>query len=226
MKSVTIPNSTFKFLRAIKKNNDRAWFAENKEWYQREHEQFKMFAHAILDKMSHHDEIEKMRTHRIYRDVRFSKNKLPYKSHFSGGLSRATKWLRGGYYFHVEPGGNSFAGGGFWAPNAADLKRIRVEIASDDKPLRKILKSASFKKHFGTLEGETLKTAPRGFEKDHPAVDLLRYKQFLLIRSFSDKEVMATDFVAEVNKTFKAMRPFFNYMSEVLTTDENGVPIS
>lgn len=224
MKSVTIPNSTFKFLRAVKKNNERPWFAENKEWYQGEHEQFKLFSNALLDKMSHHDEIEKLRVHRIYRDVRFSKNKLPYKGHFSGGMKRATKWLRGGYYFHVEPG-NSFAGGGFWGPNSDDLKRIRTEIASDDKPLRKILKSAAFKKHFEALVGETLKTAPRGFEKDHPAVDLLRYKQFLLTRTFTDKEVLADNFVSELNKSFKAMRPFFNYMSEVLTTDENGVPI-
>lgn len=224
MKSVSIPSSTFKFLKAIKENNDRNWFAENKEWYKTEQDYFKEFTKSLLDKMSHHDEIEKLRVYRIYRDVRFSKNKTPYKNNFGGGMKRATKWLRGGYYFHIEPG-NSFAGGGFWGPNSADLKRIRTEIAADDKPLRKILKSAAFKKHFGTLQGETLKTAPRGFAKDHPAVDLLRYKQLLLLRPFTDKEVMAPNFATELNKTYKAMRPFFNYMSEVLTTDENGVPI-
>lgn len=224
MKSVPISPTTFKFLKAIKKNNDRSWFAENKEWYKTEYEQFKLFSNTVLDKVSHHDEIEKLRVHRIYRDIRFSKDKTPYKNHFSGGMSRATKYLRGGYYFHIEPG-NSFAGGGFWGPNAADLKRIRQEIAADDRPLRKILKSASFKKHFGALVGTTLKTAPKGYAKDHPAIDLLRYKQFLLIHPFTDEEVMASNFAGKLSKAFKAMRPFFNYMSEVLTTDENGVPL-
>jgi len=224
MKSVAIPTTTFKFLKALKKNNERPWFNENKAGNQKEHENFKAFADTLLDKMSHHDEIEKLRVHRIYRDVRFSKNKLPYKSHFSGGMSRASIYLRGGYYFHVEPG-NSFVAGGFWAPNSKDLKRIRQEIAADDKPLRKIIKSASFKKHFGELYGETLKTAPRGFAKDHPSVDLLRYKQFLVLHHFTDQEVLSTKFAGELNKAFKAMRPFFNYMSDVLTTDENGVLI-
>ena len=208
----------------LRHNNNREWFNTHKERYQTVHEQFKAFAADLLDAMSHHDEIEKMRTHRIYRDIRFSKDKPPYKQHFSGGLKRATKWRRGGYYFHVEPG-NSFAGGGFWGPNSADLKRIRVEIAADDRPLRKILTSAAFKKHFGQLEGDTLKTAPQGFAKDHPAVDLLRYKQFLLIHRFSDQEVLAANFGHQLNMAFRAMRPFFNYMSDVLTTDENGVPI-
>ena len=224
MSAHRIPPALFDFLTDLRHNNNREWFNTHKERYQTVHEQFKAFAADLLDAMSHHDEIEKMRTHRIYRDIRFSKDKTPYKQHFSGGLKRATKWRRGGYYFHVEPG-NSFAGGGFWGPNSADLKRIRVEIAADDRPLRKILTSAAFKKHFGQLEGDTLKTAPQGFAKDHPAVDLLRYKQFLLIHRFSDQEVLAAKFGQQLNKTFRAMRPFFDYMSDVLTTDENGVPI-
>ncbi len=224
MSATPIPKSTFTFLKDLRKNNERNWFNENKERYQTAQDQFKGFAANLLDAMSHHDEIEKMRTHRIYRDIRFSKDKTPYKSHLSGGMSRATKWRRGGYYFHIEPG-NSFAGGGFWGPNSADLKRIRIEIAADDKPLRKILASASFKKHFGSLQGDTLKTAPKGFPKDHPAVDLLRYKQYLLVHHFTDQEVLDAKFCQKLNKTFKAMRPFFDYMSDVLTTDENGVPI-
>ena len=224
MSAHRIPPALFDFLTDLRHNNNREWFNTHKERYQTVHEQFKAFAADLLDAMSHHDEIEKMRTHRIYRDIRFSKDKTPYKQHFSGGLKRATKWRRGGYYFHVEPG-NSFAGGGFWGPNSADLKRIRVEIAADDRPLRKILTSAAFKKHFGQLEGDTLKTAPQGFAKDHPAVDRLRYKQFLLIHRFSDQEVLAAKFGQQLNKTFRAMRPFFDYMSDVLTTDENGVPI-
>ncbi|MFK8005405.1 MAG: DUF2461 domain-containing protein [Saprospiraceae bacterium] len=224
MKLTHIPTSTLKFIKDLQKNNNRDWFNEHKPRYQKEIELFKNFANTLNDEMSKIDNIERCKTHRIYRDTRFSKDKTPYKKHLSGGLTRATARLRGGYYFHIEPG-NSFAAGGFWAPNSADLKRIREEIAIDDKPLRKILKSASFKKMFGTLEGSTLKTAPRGFEKDHPAVDLLRYKQFVVYRKFTDKEIKDPKFVKEVVKTYKAMHPFFNYMSEVLTTDLNGVSI-
>lgn len=224
MKKTSIDPSIFKFLKALKKNNNRDWFAKNKDKYLVAKENMDAFSASLMDEMSHHDEIERVKVYRIYRDVRFSKDKTPYKQSMSGYLQRSTKWLRGGYYFHIEPG-NSFIGGGFWGPNKDDLKRIRQEIAADDKPLRKIIKAAKFKKYFGELRGEQLKTAPRGYEKDHPAVDLLRYKQFLLMHSFTDEQVMSDKFVKEVSKGFKAMRPFFNYMSEVLTTDANGIPI-
>lgn len=224
MKLTHIPTSTLKFIKDVQKNNNRDWFNKNKPRYQEEIQLFKNFASTLNDEMSKIDHIERHKTHRIYRDTRFSKDKTPYKNHLSGSLVRATAKLRGGYYFHIEPG-NSFVAGGFWAPNAPDLKRIREEIAIDDQPLRKILKSASFKKMFGTLEGDKLKTAPRGFEKDHPAVDLLRYKQFVVYRKFTDKEIKDPKFVKEIVKTYKAMHPFFNYMSEVLTTDSNGVSI-
>ena len=216
-----IPKSLFDFLKAVKKNNNRPWFTENKEIYQEQLAHFKLFANALKEKMEQQDEIEAMKVYRIYRDVRFSKDKTPYKSSFSGSFKRATALRRGGYYFHVEPG-NTMVAGGFWGPNSADMKRIRQEIAIDDQPLREILKSRSFKTNFGALEGETVKTAPKGFKKDHPAIDLLRHKQFLLTRRFSDREVLDKGFVMEAAKTFKAMLPFHNYMSEVLTTNENG----
>ena len=216
--------TTLKFLKDIKLNNNREWFAMNKPRYQEAHEEMKAFSETLLNKMSHHDEIENIRPYRIYRDVRFSKNKLPYKNNLGCGMKRATKWKRGGYYFNIEPG-NNFVGGGFWGPNPADLKRIRQEIAADHKPLQKIINSAAFKKTFGVLEGEQVKTAPKGYPKDHQAIELLRYKQFLLRHQFSDEQVTTAGFVNELSKAFKAMRPFLNYMSEVLTTDENGVPI-
>lgn len=215
----------FKFLKELEKNNERPWFNENKARYEVGQATMKEFTAALLNEMSHHDHIEGIRLHRIYRDVRFSKNKLPYKSWFSGGLKRATKWLRGGYYFHIQPGGKSFVAGGFWAPNSPDLKRIRQEIAIDDKALRKIINSARFKKYFGTIEGSQVKTAPQGYKKDHPAIDLLRYKQFIIRHFFTDAEVLDPKFIKKVSKGFQNMRPFFDYMSDVLTTDSNGVPI-
>lgn len=218
----------FDFLLALKKNNHRDWFNTHKTTFQKEQEQVELFAEALLRELNKHDVIEtpsgKKSLHRIYRDIRFSNDKTPYKTNWSGNFKRATKYRRGGYYFHLEPG-NSYIAGGFWAPNAPDMKRIRDDIAFDSTPLRKIVKSKTFTTTFGALKGEQLKTAPRGFEAEHEAIDLLRYKQFLLIRKFTDKEVLSAGFLKEASQTFKNMRPFFDYMSEVLTTDTNGLEV-
>ena len=223
-----IPESGFIFLKKLKKNNNRDWFNAHKADYQNEHSTIEVFAEALLQQLNKHDVIEtpsgKKSVHRIYRDIRFSGNKTPYKTNFSGNFRRATKYRRGGYYFHLEPG-NSFIAGGFWGPNTQDLKRIRDEIAFDATPLRKILKSRRFVTTFETLKGEQLKSAPRGFDAGHEALDLLRYKQFLLIRKFTDEEVLSAGFLQVASQTFKNMRPFFDYMSEVLTTDVNGIEI-
>ncbi len=216
--------AVFKFLKQLAKNNNRDWFAKNKKKYEEAHEHFKAFAAELNAQMTAYDNIEKMKLFRIYKDVRFSKDKTPYKNSFAGGFTRATAKLRGGYYFHLQPG-SSMVGGGFWQPEPKDLKRIRMEIAQDDKPLRKIINSASFKKHWGQIEGNQVKTAPKGFAKDHPAIDLLRYKSYVVSKNFTDKEVTSPGFSKEVMKYFKATKPFFNYMSEVLTTDINGVPL-
>jgi uncharacterized protein (TIGR02453 family) len=220
----TIQPSTLEFLTELSVNNNRDWFAKHKPRYEVAKVEIKTFGNALLDEMNKIDHIDKLKFHRIYRDVRFSKDKTPYSCRLSGSMSRATKLLRGGYYFHVEPN-NSFLGGGFWAPNPADLARVRKEIAYDAQPLRNIINDENFIKTFGELHGNKVKTAPRGYAKDHENIDLLRYKQFLVIQKFTDEEVMNPNFLNVVFKGFQAMQPFFNYMSEVLTTDENGVPI-
>lgn len=221
-----IHQSGFDFLEKLHNNNNRDWFNAHKEDFLREQALVEAFAEALLQQMNTHDEIEtpsgRKSLHRIYRDIRFSKDKRPYKTNWSGSFSRATKYRRGGYYFHLEPG-NSLVAGGFWGPNPQDLRRIRDEIAFDPAPLKKILSSTSFRATFGALEGEQLKTAPKGFDPAHEAIDLLRYKQFLLIRRFTDKEVLDKSFLKEANKTFRNMRPFLDYMSEALTTDPNGL---
>ncbi|MFK8038743.1 MAG: DUF2461 domain-containing protein [Crocinitomicaceae bacterium] len=223
-----IQKSNITFIQKLAKNNNREWFAEHKKEYELERENVIAFADELLLKMKTHDNIEtvsgKKSIFRIYRDVRFSKNKDPYKTHWSGSFKRATKLLRGGYYFHIEPG-NSFIGGGFWGPEPKDLKKMRFNIAEFETEFRAIIADKNFKKQFGSLDGDQLKTAPKGIDKNHPAIDLLRYKQFLLGRSFSDEEVLHPDFVNEANGCFKAMRPFFDFMSEALTTNENGEPI-
>lgn len=223
-----IPASSFDYLKMLKENNDRDWFNENKDRYLKEYDSLENFADALLQELRSHDVIEtasgKKSLHRIYRDTRFSKDKTPYKTNWSGGYKRATALRRGGYYFHIEPG-NSFIAGGFWAPNTEDIKRIREDISSDPDTLRKIIESKTFKATFGSLQGEQLKTTPKGFDAADSAIDLLRYKQFLLVKRFTDDEVLSPSFLKEADQTFKNMRPFFDYMSEVLTTDANGEPL-
>lgn len=223
--SARIPASSLDFLQLLKKNNNRNWFNAHKDEFTEEQLHIEQFASALLAEMNMHDLIEtqsgKKSLHRIYKDTRFSKDKTPYKTNWSGSFSRATKQRRGGYYFHIEPG-NSFIAGGFWGPNAQDLKRVCDDIAYDATPLRKILKSKAFTSTFGTLQGEQLKTAPKGYDVTNEGIDLLRYKQYLLIKPFTDEEVLSADFLAQANQTYKSMRPFFDYMSEVLTMDVNG----
>lgn len=224
----TINKESLDFLKALSKNNNREWFLEHKDKYLKAQENLILFADALLVEMNKHDQIEtptgKKSLYRIYKDVRFSKDKTPYSTHWAGGFRRATKKLRGGYYFHIEPG-NSFIGGGFWGPNPDDLKRIRQDIELNYDDWRKLLKNKSLTTTFGGLLGEQLSSAPRGYTVDHPAIDLLRYKQYLLKHEFTDAEILSPDFVKKANEVFKKMRPFFNYMSEVLTTDANGEPV-
>jgi uncharacterized protein (TIGR02453 family) len=222
---MTLSKSNLEFLKALKQNNNRDWFTENKSNYEKNHAETILFADAVLNEMRKHDNIEtisgKKSLMRIYRDVRFSKDKSPYKTNWGIGFSRATKLLRGGYYIHLAPG-ESFVGGGFWNPEPADLQRMRKEISLSPKEFRAILNDKNFKTTFGQLQGEKLKTVPKGFEKDDEAIDLLQFKQFLISKKFSDKEVLEPDFYKKVNETFKAMRPFFDFMSTALTTNENG----
>ena len=229
MSITAVPASTFAFLKDLSKNNNRDWFNTHKSRYQTEHAYMVELAENIMSEFSKYDEIEPMSgkksLFRIYRDTRFSKDKTPYKQHFSGQMKRATALRRGGLYFHFQPGDKSFLGGGFWGPNSQDLKRIRTEIAADPDSFRQQITAPAFVKTFGELKGDQVKTAPKGYSKDHPAIDLLRYKQYLLTREFTDEEVQTPGFLDTIVDTFRNMLPFFDYMSAILTTDENGVPL-
>jgi uncharacterized protein (TIGR02453 family) len=227
-KQILIPKSSLNFLLQLKSNNNKPWFESNKSNYLKELNHIEIFADALLQELSQTDVLEtasgKKSVYRIYRDIRFSKDKTPFKTFWGGSFTRATASRRGGYYFHLEQG-NSFFAGGFWGPNATDLKRIRSEFDHDAKSFRNILNSKSFVGTFGTLQGEQLKTTPKGFGIDHEAIDLLRYKQFLIIKRFTDDEVVSPLFLEQALETCKNMRPFFDYMSEVLTTDINGASV-
>lgn len=216
-----LQQSIFDFLVQLKENNNREWFTENKKAFETEQKIAKTFFEAVFSDLNRIDSLDKMQMFRIYRDVRFSKDKLPYKNHFSVGFNRTKPLLRGGMYLHIENDA-SFVGGGFWGPNAPDLLRIRKEIESDASELRAIIDAPVFQEYFQNITGDELLTAPKGFDKTHPDIDLIRKKQFLVTRNFSNDEVLSKTFQKEVLATFAAMRPFFDYMSDVLSTDLNG----
>jgi len=223
-----IPALSLNFLKALQQNNNREWFSSHKENYLEALAAIEIFSDGLLVDLNAHDIIEtasgKRSLHRIYRDTRFSADKTPYKNNWSGHFRRATVQRRGGYYFHVEPG-NSYVAGGFWAPDAKDIKRIRNGISHDPEALRAILKSKKFIENFGELKGEKVRTAPKGFDLKNEAIDLLRFKQFILVRKFTDDEILNTEFIEQAGQTFKNMRPFFDYMSGILTFDNNGQSI-
>lgn len=221
MGKAIITNEVIRFLKDLKANNNRDWFADNKKRFKEVQETAKFFYNALNDRLNTHDEIEKLKIFRIYRDVRFSKDKSPYQPHFAGSFSRAGAHRRGGYYLRIRPG-ESFIAVGFWQPEPKDLLRIRKELEQDATEFRSIIGDDKFVKIWGSLEGEEVKTAPKGFSRDHPNIDLIRKKGFIFVRNFTDKEVVSNGFLDTVDKSYKAIRPYFDYMSEVLTTNLNG----
>ena len=224
MQNAVITKEVFSFLKELEQYNTREWFAEHKDRFKEQEAGVKHFFSVVMEKMKQHDDIEKMKMFRIYRDVRFSKNKLPYKTHLAGSYTRAGARLRGGYYIHLQPG-NSFIATGFWEPNKEDLLRIRKELELDATEFKKVINQTSFKKIWGNLEGDEVKTAPKGFNREHPNIDLIKKKQFIFVRKFSDNEVVSKDFSQIVDDSFKAIRPYFDLMSDILTTNLNGESI-
>ena len=221
MASPIITPRTLHFLSNLRQNNHRPWFEAHKEEYQAAKEEVTTLAEAVNDALNETDVIGKCHVYRIYRDVRFSKDKTPYKDHLDTYYYRQGAERRGGYVFRVGPG-MSQAGGGFFGPEKDDLLRIRRELEFDSGPIEEITQHVDFVRYFGTLQGEAVKTAPRGFDKEHPNIAWLRKKQFYALRTFTDHEVTQADLAEQIADTFRALRPFFDYMSTVLTTNADG----
>ena len=216
-----LPKNLFSFFSDLQQNNNRDWFIEHKPRFKAIETEVKDFGEQLKDKLNQHDSIDRFKLFRIYRDVRFSKDKTPYKTHFGLTWHRTKPLYRGGYYLHLSPG-NNFLACGFWDPNPADLKRIRQEIDMDGEEYRAILNDKAFKNVWGELQGEAVKTAPKGYAKDHPQIDLLRFKQHIFTIKYTDDEVCQTDFLDRTNSALQAVRPFVDYMSELLTTNADG----
>lgn len=214
-----ISNTTFKFLKDLKNNNNREWFNDNKKRYEAAKEEFETFIGALITNISKFDapigSLEPKKTiFRIYRDVRFSANKDPYKINFGAHLSSSPSKIhdRAGYYIQIQPG-NSFLAGGAYLPPSAWINKIRQEIDYNTDEFKKILNNATFKKYFGGITGEQLKTAPKGYPKDHPEIELLRYKSYLVSNECGDKAVTSDDFLTHATNVFKAMKPFDDFLN-------------
>ena len=220
-----IHRSSLAFLKNLSRNNNRDWFNAHRPEYELALANSRAFFDEVIARLNTHDRIEtpsaKQAMYRIYRDLRFSKDDTPYNPRFGSYFARTKPMLRGGYYLWIEPG-ESWLGCGFAYPNPDDLKTIRLDILKNHRKWNRLLDSKGIKDRFGEMQGDQVPTAPRGIPKDHPALNLLRRKQFWFRRSFSDREVLSPDFIDDVNQTYKSIRPFFDYMSQVLAPRSTG----
>ncbi|GIL22210.1 MAG: TIGR02453 family protein [Bacteroidota bacterium] len=206
------------FLKAIAKNNNREWFEKNKTKYVEAKTYFDDFVEALHKEILKFDESlaglnPRKLAFRIYRDVRFSKDKRPYKTNMGAGLSAHGKMdQEPGYYIHIEPG-KSFMAGGFYMPNPENLAKIRQEIDYNTNDFLKILNDKKFKKYFTGLDDfDKLKTAPKGYPKDHPHIGLLKNKSFVISHYFTDKAVQDKKFVKTAAEVAKAMKPLNDFL--------------
>jgi len=220
-----LTESTFQFLNNLKENNNRDWMQEHKKEYLANENILKQFYSEVEKGLNTFDEISKRKIFRINRDIRFSKDKTPYNIHRSVSFARAGAQRRGGYYLRLEPG-NSYMAGGFFSPEPKDLLRIRKEFEMDSSEIRGILENNDFKAAFDGFNTEnTVKTAPKGFDKTDDNIDLIKLKSFFVRHRFNDDEVFAEDFIEKLLFHYKLLIPFFDYMSLILTTDLNGESI-
>jgi len=211
----------FRFFKQLAKNNNRKWFEQNKSEFKALETEVKQFGEALKDQLNQNDSIDRFKVFRIYRDVRFSKDKTPYKTHFGLTWHRTKPEFRGGYYLHLKPE-DIFLACGFWDPAPADLKRIRQEIDLDGDEYRNLINAPALKNMWGELQGNKVRTSPKGYAKDHPDIDLLRLKQHIFMIRYTEEEVTARDFMNRLDAAIQAVRPFVDYMSAVLTTNANG----
>ncbi len=215
-----LQQSTLKFLSALKKNNNRDWFQANKKEYDAAKKDFMDYVQKLIAGISTFDKkvsgLEaKNCVFRINRDVRFSHDKSPYKTNMGANISPGgKKSAAAGYYFHVEPGG-SFIAGGMFQPEPDKLKAVREDIIYDPDDFKKIIGSKDFKKHYSKLWDEgKLKTAPKGFDKEHPDIDLVKYKSYIVVKNLSDKEVLDKNLVKNALEAFKALKPMNDFLNK------------
>ena len=217
-----ISPKTLAFLKSLKKNNNKPWFDENREKYIAAKEDFGVFVGLLLERMILFDaDLKELSakncTFRINRDIRFSKNKTPYKINLSASFNKGgKKSVNAGYYFHVQPGGNSFVGGGLWMPEAIGLKKLRQEIDYCFPEFKKIINKNAFKLHYKELETDEkqmLVNIPKGYEKENPAAGFLRMKSFIATKDLSDEELLSPGLLNESVDALNALMPLVKFIN-------------
>jgi uncharacterized protein (TIGR02453 family) len=210
-----------KFLKAISNNNNRDWFEKNKPQYLESKQLFEDFVTAMLAELTKFNDgfaglNPKKLPFRIYRDVRFSKDKRPYKVNMGAGFSPGGKMIQEpGYYLHIEPGNKSFVASGLYMPDNENLAKVRQEIDYNFKKFDSILKNKKFKTTFNTFDDfDKLKTAPKGYPKDHPHIEWLKYKSFIVSHYFTDTQVKEKTFLKKVIETCKTAKPLNDFLLE------------
>jgi len=218
-----IAKSTLAFLKALKKNNNKDWFDKHKDQYLAAKQDVDGLVGSVIQGFSKFDKsliglLPKDCVFRIYRDVRFAKDKKPYKTNLGATINAGGRKMEvAGYYLHIEPGASGLAGGR-WMPSADHLRMIRQEIDYNGKQFRKILNDKNFRKQFGELDDSyKLTRPPKGYDKDHPDVELLKHNSFIVWRPFTDKEVLSKNFIANLTKSAKIMKPFLDFLNTAIS---------
>lgn len=213
------------FLSELQKNNRKEWMDENKPTYQAARKEFVQLVTGLIEKITVFDPtitglLAKDCIFRINRDIRFSKDKSPYKTNMGAFIAQSGRKTKGaGYYLHLQPG-NCFFGGGIYMPQATELAKIRQEIDYNAAQLKEILDDKTFKSTFGELQGEQLKTAPKGYPKDHEHIDLLRYKSYTVFTKFAESKVKQKDFADWLITQFKVMQPLNIFLNTAVAEVE------
>ncbi len=210
------------FLSELKQHNNRLWFENNRAAYEQARAQFEAFVERLIEGFSAFEELSGVTARdsalRIYRDIRFSKDKSPYRTNMSADITPGgRKSGRLGYYIHVAPHGETFLGGGLYMPDPQHLARFRAGIDRDASRFKAIVNDKEFKKHLGMLVGEKLKTAPQGYSQDHPEIEMLRMKQIMAVRQWSDEAVLSSRFPSQVVASARALKPFLDYLNGVIS---------
>lgn len=207
------------FLKALGEHNDKSWMDENRKWYETEKKSFEEFVSALLKEIAVFDPAigdlsPKDCIFRLNRDIRFSKDKSPYKTNFGAAMAIGGKKKsdKAAYYIHIQPE-KSFIGGGMWMPEAPVLKKIRQEIDYGFEDFTKLIKAPAFTKHFKTIDGETLSRPPKGYEEDNPAIEYLKHKSFTVGKALTNKEVTHKDFLKHTAEAFASMKPFIDFLN-------------
>ncbi|MDP4266393.1 MAG: DUF2461 domain-containing protein [Bacteroidota bacterium] len=206
------------FLRELNNNNNREWFHNNKTWYEEAKKEFEIFLDELIIETGKFDENIKYLNSkdcifRIYKDIRFSKDKTPYKTNFGGYIVPGGKNSgRAGYYLHIQPD-NSFIAGGIYMPAPEILKAVRQEIYYNISEFKEIMNNLVFKKYFNGIDGEVISRPPKDFPKEFPDIDLLKYKSYNVLCPLEDIEITSEGLFDYVIAAFKAMSPFNKFLN-------------